>query len=148
MELKTKYNLGDTVVWIHQAWRTIWTPCEFCGETGTIEGKNGEKRICPECYGRMVGDPNRGPHEWLIKDGPLTLGQVTIRFRAKRETYDDSIFYNYGCQTEFTEETYMAYESGIGSGACYNADHLFPTTEAAQAECDRRNAIDKETPDA
>ena len=144
MELKTKYNLGDTVVWIHQAWRTIWTPCEFCGETGTIECKSGEKIMCPKCYGKM-GKDKRGPHEWLIENRLLTLGQVTIRYRAKQETEDDSIFDNYGSHTE---ETYMAYESGIGSGNYYPVDRLFPTFEAAQAECDRRNAIDEETPDA
>lgn len=38
-------------------------------------------------------------------------------------------------------ERLMCHETGVGSGSVYSAEHYFRSSDDAQAECDRRNAI-------
>jgi hypothetical protein len=138
MKIETKYNFGDKV---YQIWNTRckqWEKCSFCGGDGRIIGKDSKSVLCPECYG------NKGRNIFIEEkytiQKQLTIGQVKIKATGKYTTEDrDNFFDNYGDQEESYKESYMCYETGIGSGTVWPVDKLFPTEEEAQTECDRLN---------
>lgn len=138
MKIETKFNTGDVVHNIFYGQIREWEECGFCAGSGRVEGKNGESTTCPECYGRR-GDNRVVKTEYTLK-GTLTIGEVRVLYRCERKDAD-SVFDNYGPQEELKEETYMCYETGIGSGTLHNSDHLFSSAEEAQAECDRLNRL-------
>ena len=51
MKLESKFNLRRTVFALRKDFSTRVTPCPFCGGEQFLEGKNGAKRRCPECFG-------------------------------------------------------------------------------------------------
>lgn len=99
---------------------------------------DGREHICPKCHGHghltVYNDL-----EWAV-NGLLTIGEITV---SVKNIEPDGMFDNIGHYTEectTKKVSYMAYETGIGSGAVYDEDLLFPTDKQASAECDRRNA--------
>ena len=140
MKIETKFNFCDEVIQIGNNKEQIWKPCEFCGGSGNITGSDKSNRLCPDCYGNK-GKYEHLPTKWMISQN-LTIGEMRIEHRCKCDDKFDSIFDNYGPQTESYKEQYMCYETGIGSGALWPADQLFYTKKEAQSECDRLNKID------
>lgn len=121
MNLTTKYSVGDVVyrkVPEYRDYRVVM--CELCMGTGRVTIAGAEDRVaeCPDCYGR--GD--------IGKDFPvpastqaLTIGQVTVTTRNKSDR---------GAK----EVTYMAEETGVGSGTLHREENLFPTAGEALSE--------------
>jgi len=142
MKIETKFSCGDTCHLIRHLREERWEPCGFCEAKGRIAGKDGAERPCPECYGRL-GKKTYHDTKWTL-DRQLTVGEVQYRFRAHfvdvDESAHDAMYDNYGSQEEERRESYMCRETGIGTGSCWPAQDLFPTSEEAQAECERRNA--------
>ena len=126
MILETKYGLGDVVYPVYSDTKRIRIPCTGCTTTGKISLDDGTEVCCPRCRGQ--GHKSEyGPIEYTV-GRELRIGQV--RARATEGKY----------QSGSDEPTYMCVESGIGSGAVHYERQLFPTREAAQAECDRLKA--------
>lgn len=121
MQLTTKYSVGDVVyrkVPEYRDFRVV--TCDLCNGSGSvaIAGLEDRRAECPDCYGR--GD--------LGKDFPvpavaqkLTIGQVTVTTRNKTDRGEKEV-------------TYMAKETGVGSGTLHREENLFPTAEEALSE--------------
>jgi hypothetical protein len=137
MEINTKFNFKDRVYGILKKTKREWVKCGFCGGEGMIKGINQKDIRCPDCYGR------RGHHidiglGWEI-EYILTIGEIRIEYRCMHESDEDTMFDNYGSKKEKYKESYMCYETGIGSGSIHNADNLLATEKEALEECEKRN---------
>jgi len=143
MNLKSAYDLGQRVWLIRNRREEYRDPCGFCGGTGKINGADGAKRHCPECFGRG-GKRAWRPTKWLV-DGQLTIGEVRIKVRCDGPAVDGhEMFDNFGEQKAMREVDYMCRETGIGSGSVWKEAVLFPNQIAAQKECDKLNAGTRE----
>lgn len=146
MTIKTKFNLNDTVYLIHYEQTRTPTPCPDCEGSGELLLLTEKTVPCHRCMRRGTMGITLGEQRWFVK-GQLTLGRVNIEIVRETEPDErESEFDNYGAQEASRRETYMAYETGIGSGNNWNAEDLFATNEEATAECERRNAIKEEVP--
>jgi len=138
MKFESKYNFGDKPFKISLSTEKSFETCSFCGGNKNIIGQDLKSRMCPECMGRG-GKTVYLDKKWNIV-AQITIGDIKIRHRCKSIGQDpDSMFDNYGPQDEERKESYMCYETGIGSGSIHYVDTLWPTKEEAQTECDRRN---------
>lgn len=137
MNMGSKYGLNQQVYLIRNERVHKFIPCEACGGTGKITLSE-KQYTCPECYGRC-GKTEWLPTQWQVIR-PLTIGRVGIKVTSIKST---GIFDNIGeydpANTK-REETYMAYETGVGSGSVYYVEDICETKEEATAECERRNA--------
>ena len=144
MNIKTKFNFKEKVYKIFHTTFSEWQNCLCCDGEAQITGKDNKKRCCPECYGN--GGRRITTHRGYIVDPvPMTVGEIQIRKRCEHIGADqDNIFNNYGNQKAFSEERYMCYETGIGTGTLWPAEDLFYLEKEAQKECDIRNLKEKE----
>jgi hypothetical protein len=118
-----RYQIGDTVWWLHTWDVPDRKPCPVC---------KGERRVRIEGMDRWVpcpesstgADPRVRCSDGTIRgDGtatrcyldPRTIGQVRVTVT----------------EGEPVEVVYMAHETGIGSGSLLPEEKLFPTYEAA-----------------
>jgi len=138
MKIETKFNCGDKVWQIHNGTRAVLIKCPFCGGTGTIVGADGTSQMCPKCYGKKNRTEHK-PVKWRVAER-ITIGQVRAKYTGESEGDQDTIFDNYGPQSEKYTEKYMCEETGIGSGTLYYVHTLFADKSEAQVECDRLNA--------
>ena len=146
MKIETKYSCGDKVFKIQQEMEKIFKTCGWCGGNKRIMGRDNNERMCPECYG-SGGKTEYGVKKWFVV-GELTIGQVRFEYTGKSKGYDpDSMFSNYGPQSEKHKEEYMCQETGVGSGSVHYVKTLFPTRESAQAECNIKNKAIEEDDD-
>jgi len=121
MKLETRYGLNEQVVLIANRREKQDVTCSACKGRGKVflDGAIFEC-VAPRCHG--VGTyVDWLPTKWLVTRR-LTIGLVRL-----------------SVSTDVDEE-YMAVETGIGTGSVYRVADLCATAEAAQAECDRRNA--------
>ena len=121
--ITTKFGIGDVVWEVWNGTKEIISPCSFCAGEGDVSGADGERKSCPSCYGRRK-HTTWEPETWRVVR-KLTIGEV--RVRASINDVDD-------------EETYMAVETGIGSGSIHNVSNLYATEAEADATCKERNA--------
>lgn len=134
-QVNTPYEMGQQVWHIGQQIRTDWLPCGFCGGTGECFGADGTRSSCPKCY-RRGGFRKNHREEWALV-GSLTIGQIRFEWTGHYE--HDSHYTNYGSQQEVFYWSFMAYETGIGTGRVYHEDSLFPTEAEALAKCAELN---------
>ena len=139
MKFESKFGPKDKVYKISHSKESIWEECKFCDGEGVIIGKDSSPRSCPVCYGRK-GEMVYKDLKWMVESVPLTIGQIRIEFTPKSTENLSDLFDNYKAQSENYIESYMCYESGIGSGSVYYLKDLFSSLSAAQAECDKRNS--------
>lgn len=131
MNIKTRFNLDQEVYIIENITIQEKEKCEFCDNGKiSISGSTGEvkKVTCPECYGRGY-DFKKGKEQWQITH-KSKIGKVEYACYSQeaRGEYKNKI-----------EETYMIFDTGIGSGNYYHVNDIFATKEEAQAECEKRN---------
>jgi len=81
-----------------------------------------------------------------VEEEPLTIGKITIEHTESRGRPGEETFDNYMPQNE-RRESYMADETGIGTGTIHTLDRIFATREEAQTEADRRNATEPDGED-
>ena len=125
----TKFELGQKAFLIRQDQKQVRVGCGFCLEGGWVVGANLERRLCPECRGQKY-HMEYLDSAWCVV-GEFTLGLVQLR------VFDPELCPNQ--RGESHEESYMALETGVGSGSVYYAKDLFPTEQEARAECMKRN---------
>jgi hypothetical protein len=137
MRIETAYAINDVVVPISVLSKETWVECPACGGTGKVTLRDGE-HPCPKCYGNR-GSKQYCDHCWQITS-PITIGQVRAVLTNLKKT---GMFDNVGEYADGSDElevSYMAYETGVGSGSVYYERNLFRSNADAQAECDMRNA--------
>jgi len=138
MKFNSKFEFGQKVYSIGQHKEKIFIECSGCRGEGKITLQDGEIVSCPKCHGRG-GEHEYRELQWQVET-PLGLTVGQIRIEATKSVGMDTIleFDNYSPQEGY-EEVYMCEETGIRSGSLWNANHLFPDIESAQAECDNKN---------
>ena len=72
----------------------------------------------------MWGGVYETDRELVAEIGRRTIGQVRTEIEAER-----------------TEITYMAWETGVGSGSLLPEENLYPTREAAEQACADAGAV-------
>jgi len=140
MKIETKYSCGDNVFTIESRQEQRSTTCSFCGGERYIFGKDDERKLCPECYGRPQYEYL--PRKYMVGISQCTVGKVKFEFTDSKGI-EGEVFDNYKAQSK-TEENYMLVETGIGSGRVWPVNFLHSTIEEAQAECDKLNVEQKE----
>lgn len=138
MKIITKFNLGDKVTHIRMGMKTTTPECTSCSGTGKIILDDGETTCCPKCHGAGY-HVKHDKMEWAPM-AALTLGEVRVVVTDSPGIEGEETFDNFKPQKD-RKETYMAIETGIGTGNNYNANDLFATREEAQAKCDKRNNL-------
>lgn len=77
-----------------------------------------------------------GDSIWIARNtgvvGPFLIGKISVEYIASQEGPDpDSIFGNVGRQAEKYVERYMCFETGIGTGTCWDFENCFATEQEA-----------------
>ncbi len=129
MDIKTKFSNGDTVFRAYTNWGPSGeTACEECGGTGRlkIEGKS----LTIKCTKYGCSDGKIQTYNFVPLVQQLTIGQVNVSIAESPGT-GDTMFDNYKAQHK-REESYMAIETGIGSGNVYYVQDLFATEDEAR----------------
>jgi hypothetical protein len=69
-----------------------------------------------------------------------TIGRIEIKKYDYEGGDPDSKFDNYSPPEEGSDtETYMFWETGVGSGTVHNVEDMFASREEAEEECIKRN---------
>ena len=142
MNITTKFDLGQTVVFIwHEPTERI-VNCDVCDGTGWIHVK-GTRYLCPECNGRRTTREHI-PARWHIVNTGI-IGRIEVETRIHEPVERDPA-HPHLTQTPLGPMAinYMLDVTGIGSGTMHYEPNVFETAAEAQAECDRRNAGNKE----
>lgn len=141
MKLESKYEMGQELFHIIQA--TVKLPpvqCDACDGNGDVRLR-GETYACPNCNGRK--QIQKTGHGWITsasgRVGKIDIEHFGLTKWTGETGYD---FDDLELGTPITIVKYMLDSTGIGSGSVYSEPMLFPSREAAQAECDRRNGYD------
>ena len=129
--LEVKFGVGDRVWCIAHEYRPRKEPCARCGGRGKLVGLDGAEQHCcaPRCHQGNVTVEAFSQWEILGED---TVGRVCAcayspgRGGEKGDRYEE----------------YMLHGTGVGSGRIWHSDLVWPSREAAQAECDRRNTAE------
>lgn len=129
MKIETKFSNGDTVFRAYVNWGASGTTdCAECNGTGRlkIEGKS----LTIRCTEHGCRDGKISTYNFLPFVQKLTIGQVNVSI-ADSPGNGDELFDNYKAQHK-REESYMAIESGIGSGSIYYVADLFAAEDEAR----------------
>ena len=126
--ITTRFGIGDTVWQVWNGVRAIAIACSFCAGEGDVSGADGERKHCPSCYGRGTHKAQE-PQAWRVM-AKLTIGEVRVCVSINATA---------------AEETYMAVETGIGTGRLHHVDNLCATEAEAEATCKTRNAAAEKT---
>lgn len=128
MEIKSKFNLGDSVYRIDRYSERVYKKCPICDGVGYA--MVGEHRFtCTECNG-CGGEYEYDPPVYHVNNEIGIIGRVQVTIYGKEWVERDM---------QECEITYMLDVTGVGSGTLHPEDQLFLTKEEAQAECDIRN---------
>ena len=129
MEIKTKFNLDDTVYPIVRHGYDGVKMCETCNGTGIVKINNKDKEItCPDCYGRG-GHKQWVLERWVLSDDIGKIGKVEVALYSKK--YPD----------HKDEHRYMLSSTGVGSGTLWYESDLFISSDEAIKECELRNSV-------
>lgn len=131
MEIRSHFDLGEKAWLIRLTFEPKWEECPSC-EEGTVPTKDGRGLPCPRCDKKgLITD--RSVHRWVPASSALTVGQIRLQVGSNNRD---------GSKRDDDEESYMMWETGVGSGSVYYVRDLYRSLELAQAECDKRNAVD------
>lgn len=132
MKLKTKYNMGQEVYYATSTTEKVMIEkCDTCNGEGMVEFTNGNKRTCPDCYGR------RGQWKCFYPKGvshsASNIGKICVEIEGDK-----------------TSVKYMIRETGIGSGTLHPEKKVFWTKDEGleyvkQANKDMRELMKAET---
>lgn len=118
MILVTKYDLDDVVFGLLPTVLKNKVACTACGGEGRVATLDGGDQGCSRC--RFRGYTHT--EDTVLAPTRLTIGDVRARVGHADEV------------------TYMAKETGIGSGRIWNEEKLFATRDEAAYEAGRLNA--------
>ena len=116
MDIKTKYNLGDSVYYVVGCTDAMYEDCPACNGQGYII-QNGNRFNCTCCYGAKITK-----YKSIFNVRRSSIGQIDLEIREDK-----------------TVESYMLKATGIGSGTNWKVDELFSKKEEADAYCNKLN---------
>lgn len=119
---KSTYSIGQKIWLIEYQSDPQTILCPICDGEKRALFKNGRSMACYKCQGvgTVIGKPKMN---WYV-GRQITVGHITFDVQ----------------ETNILHEEYMCNETGIGTGVIYNhLENLFPTKEAAEKECNKRN---------
>lgn len=122
MEIKTKFNLGDTVYTIASYSQKVNTKCPICDGKGFVEIKDNDF-VCP----------NKECHEGYLISYEEVKWHVSLKSTIGKVAAEIDIIHN------TLRVDYMLKATGIGSGAVWHECKLFATIKEAQERCDKLN---------
>lgn len=128
MIVETLYNLDQEVFYISEDYASKIVKCVTCKHTGKVMIGD-EEFVCPKCRGSSAHPQSCG-RKWFF-NGSGKIGRIDVASTSPK--------YIEG-RHKPVEVQYMLDSTGVHSGTLHNEDTVFPTREAAQAECDRRNS--------
>lgn len=127
MKIETRYSLGDVVWGLTTYPAGKKNPCGLCSATGKVTIAGGPRTTqCPDCFGR--GGLLAVEQELHGEIDRLTIGQVNVRV-------------NYADTDRPSPSTYMAEETGVGTGRVWSEDKLYPGKDEAEKACIDAGAI-------
>lgn len=126
MEIKTKFDLGQTVYVVRQMTEDIWEDCPACGGKRYVN-INGQKYECPnmDCHqGKVFKGTKYNQYKIACHS---KIGQVRVEIR--KDSY---------------KECYMLDATGIGTGTLWYDDEeygsrMFATKQEAEEFCKGKN---------
>lgn len=124
MEFKFRFELGGQVWGIERISKTESHPCPICDGTKYVDYR-GEKLYCSKCNyeGQIV---ERTYKSWEITKNYKSMGMIVGKADVELEQHKEP------------KETYMCYETGVGSGRIWKVEDLFESQELALEECLKR----------
>lgn len=128
MEIKTKFNIGDTVAVIECCSEQIFVKCVTCDGTSKVNLKD-KNFDCPDCYGHG-GDTKWQDIEWrVITDSKILSGyDKVIRIDIQQTKKETEIKYRLGHRYDKSS-----------SGNLWDEKNVFATSAEARVECEHRN---------
>jgi hypothetical protein len=145
--LTTKFDLGQRVWKLRRTEEAVSLPCRFCRGNGWLPVTGGADEIdtvkCPRCYGKHVVKL-AGIPQWEVDIRELVIGRIELRIHDNTSSRQPSGGGdNYDPQRHREdEETYMCWETGIGTGAVYGrsaGSEVYGSEEEAREAADERN---------
>jgi len=128
MEIKTKFNLNDTVYPIQLNVGEIKKTCGTCKGNRTVKINNTERDItCTDCNGTGY-NTHFEALKWGLSNHVGKIGKVSVELYSN--TYPNK-----------NEYRYMLDSTGVGSGTNWLESELFLTEQEAIEECEKRNNI-------
>ena len=130
MNIKTKFNLGDTVYPVRLQCKDIKKQCPLCKGVGKVRVVGSKLNvICPhpQCFGGIMH--TREKERYRILD----VGKVG---RISAEQYSKKYSDNYSPAIKIT---YMLSSTGVRGGSIWKEDELFATKKEAQAYTNKMN---------
>ncbi|HET7406248.1 MAG TPA: hypothetical protein VFJ21_03815 [Mycobacteriales bacterium] len=122
MNITTRYSIGDTVWHLRTRRQRRKVTCPLCGGKGRVPiGDTDRDTHCPDCRWGGVYETDRTLMGEIAR---LTIGQVRAEVEGDR-----------------TEITYMAWETGVGSGSILAEANLYPTRKDAEQACADAGAV-------
>lgn len=126
MEIKTKFDLGQTVYGVKPTTEDIWEDCPICGGTGYVDIKD-KKYECPDwdCHqGKVFKGIKYNQYKIVCHS---KIGQVRVEIR--KDSY---------------KECYMLVATGIETGTLWYDDEeygsrMFATKQEAEEFCKEKN---------
>ena len=121
MEIKTKFDPGDTVYGLYSVDRWITETCNFCNGEGFISS-NRESFACPKCL--KEGEVGTSSYkEWFATKSPMRISHIRLSRYENQSTYffDHTLYYVYDspdCQmkTHFPEsDLFSSYEEACNA---------------------------------
>ena len=119
MEIKTKFDPGDTVYGLYSVDRWITETCNFCKGEGYISS-NRESFACPKCL--KEGEVGVSSYkEWFATKSHMRISHIRLSRYEHQSTYffDHTLYYVYDspdCQmkTHFSEtDLFSSYEEAM-----------------------------------
>ena len=127
MIIETAYNLGDIAWYLRTSKVARKAPCLACDDAGRIALPQTARGwvTCPDCGGYTRQGETVAEVVAYEVDGPLTIGMARVIVTAAGER----------------DESYMAVETGVGSGTVYPVEVLFLSREAAEAHAEAQGMM-------
>ena len=134
--LYAKYGIGDKVWKLHTYRDRIGTDCAVCGGSGEV-GVAGHDDLHAPCPVRECGWGQVFPaSETLYADiRLLNVGSIQVTVEAHEPD---------GIRPPTTEVRYMAWETGVGSGANHREEGLYASREDAESAASAAGAVVRE----
>jgi len=121
MDIKTKFDIGQTVYVVTQCSNIIRTECDICKGKGRYVINEQYSTACPKCYGNGYVEENHGKIFDIYTKS--SVGKIIVEEHYKNGR----------------KEKYMLKSTGIDSGALWTAEELFASEEEAKKYCEKMN---------
>jgi DnaJ-class molecular chaperone len=121
MDIKTKFDIGQTVYAVNKRHRIVKNRCDICNGKGRYIINEQYSTVCPKCSGEGFFEENYGMMYDIFTKS--SVGKIIVEEHYKKGR----------------KEKYMLKGTGIDSGALWTAEELFASKEEAKKYCEKMN---------